>query len=114
MGLLGPKDIVARPVGAKLVVMNGCHSSQGQALPSAGLMGLTRAWIGAGASAVLSTEWDVPDAEAKSFMTSFYRILRAAPQRGAAFALREAQLSALRNRQPAPGWAAYSLLSRMP
>jgi CHAT domain-containing protein/tetratricopeptide (TPR) repeat protein len=114
MGLLGPKDIVARPIGAKLVVMNGCHSSQGQALPSAGLMGLTRAWIGAGASAVLATQWDVPDGEAKSFITEFYRVLRAAPDRGAAFALREAQLSALRNREPEPGWAAYSLLSRMP
>jgi len=114
MGLLGPKDIVARPIAAKLVVMNGCHSSQGQALPSAGLMGLTRAWIGAGASAVLATQWDVPDGEAKSFITEFYRVLRAAPDRGAAFALREAQLSALRDRQPEPSWAAYSLLSRMP
>jgi CHAT domain-containing protein/tetratricopeptide (TPR) repeat protein len=114
MGLLGPKDIVARPIAAKLVVMNGCHSSQGQALPSAGLMGLTRAWIGAGASAVLATQWDVPDGEAKSFITEFYRVLRAAPDRGAAYALREAQLSALRNREPEPSWAAYSLLSRMP
>jgi CHAT domain-containing protein len=114
MGLLGPKDIVARPVGAKLVVMNGCHSSQGQTLPSAGLMGLTRAWIGAGASAVLATQWDVEDGEAKSFITDFYRALRAAPGRGAAFALREAQLSALRNGKGMRDWAAYSLLSRMP
>jgi CHAT domain-containing protein len=114
MGLLGPKDIVARPIGTKLVVMNGCHSSQGQALPSAGLMGLTRAWIGAGASAVLATQWDVEDGEAKSFITDFYRALRAAPARGAAFALREAQLSALRDGKGTSGWAAYSLLSRMP
>jgi len=114
MGLLGPKDIVARPIGTKLVVMNGCHSSQGQALPSAGLMGLTRAWIGAGVSAVLATQWDVEDGEAKSFITDFYRALRAAPARGAAFALREAQLSAIRDGKGMPGWAAYSLLSRMP
>ncbi len=114
MGLLGPKDIVARSIGTKLVVMNGCHSSQGQTLPSAGLMGLTRAWIGAGASAVLSTQWQVPDGEAQSLMTDFYRVLRAAPERGAAFALREAERSAIRNRMPTSAWAAYSLLSRMP
>jgi CHAT domain-containing protein len=114
MGLLGPKDIVARPVAAKLVVMNGCHSAQGQALPSAGLMGLTRAWIGAGASAVLATQWDIPDDAAETLMTDFYRILRAEPGRGPAFALREAQLSALRNQRSPRDWAAYSLLSRIP
>jgi len=114
MGLLGPKDIVARPIAAKLVVMNGCHSAQGQALPSAGLMGLTRAWIGAGASAVLATQWDVADSQSQTLITDFYRTLRASPERGAAYALREAQLIALKNRQPMPGWAAYSLLSRIP
>ena len=61
VGLLGPTEIVAHPVKAQLVVLNGCHSAQGQALPGAGLMGLTRAWIGAGAKAVLATRWDIPD-----------------------------------------------------
>lgn len=116
MGLLGPKEIVAHPVSAKLVVMDGCHSAQGDALPSAGLMGLTRAWIGAGAMAVLATRWDIPDDAAQSLMTDFYRALRASPQQGAAAALRVAQRAALRSPQarhsPAT-WAGYSLLSRM-
>ncbi len=30
MGLLGPKEILARPVTAGLIVMNGCHSAQGE------------------------------------------------------------------------------------
>jgi CHAT domain-containing protein len=116
MGLMGPKEIVARPVTASLVVMDGCHSAQGEALPSAGLMGLTRAWIGAGASAVLATRWDVPDDAAESLMTQFYRALRTSPERGAAFALQEAQLAVLRSgsgsRHPSL-WAGYFLLSRM-
>ena len=34
VGLLGPTEIVAHPVKAQLVVLNGCHSAQGQgALP---------------------------------------------------------------------------------
>ncbi|HZL55620.1 MAG TPA: CHAT domain-containing protein [Bryobacteraceae bacterium] len=114
MGLLGPRDIVARPVASALVVMNGCHSAQGEALPSAGLMGLTRAWIGAGADAVLATQWDIPDSVGQSLMSSFYTSLKAQPARGLAGALRDAQLSALRNRQPEAGWAAYTLLSRIP
>jgi CHAT domain-containing protein/tetratricopeptide (TPR) repeat protein len=114
VGLLGPKQIAARPVLASLIVMNGCHSAQGESLPSAGLMGLTRAWIGAGAKAVIATGWDVPDAAAQSVMTDFYRALRSSPERGAAFALREAQLKAIqRDDGRATEWAAYSLLSRL-
>ena len=116
MGLLGPKEIVARAAGAKLVVMDGCHSAQGEALPGAGLMGLTRAWIGAGAMAVMATQWDIPDDEAQSLMADFYRALKAAPERGAASALQNAQLAALRDplaRQLPASWAGYFLLSRM-
>jgi CHAT domain-containing protein len=116
MGLLGPKEIAARRIAGSLVVMNGCHSGQGEALPGSGLMGLTRAWIGAGARAVISTRWDVPDDTAQSLMVNFYRALRESPGGNPAFALREAQLKALHSngpdRQPSR-WAGYFLLSRI-
>ena len=51
---MGPGNIASRRVAGSLVVMDGCHSGQGQTLPGSGLMGLTRAWIGAGASTVVS------------------------------------------------------------
>ena len=73
MGLMGPTEIAAHPVSASLVVLNGCHSGRGNALPGAGLMGLTRAWIGAGARAVLATRWDIPDEAGKTMMVEFYR-----------------------------------------
>jgi CHAT domain-containing protein len=116
MGMLSPREIVARAPGAKLVVMNGCHSAQGEALPGAGLMGLTRAWIGAGAMAVIATQWDIPDDDAQSLIADFYRALKAAPERGAAAALREAQLAALQSpdsRRLPSKWAGYFLLSRL-
>jgi CHAT domain-containing protein len=115
MGLLGPKEIVARPVHSSLIVMDGCHSAQGESLPSAGLMGLTRAWIGAGAMSVVATQWDIPDDTAQGLMTDFYRELRADPRHGVASALRNAQLSALRRpdgRKKPESWAGYFLLSR--
>lgn len=114
MGLLGPKEILARPVSSSLIVMNGCHSSQGEKLPSSGLMGLTRAWIGSGARAVIATGWDVPDAAAQSLMTDFYRALRASPGQGVATALQAAQLRAIARGDGGSLWAAYSLLSRIP
>lgn len=116
LGLLGPKDIAARPLAGSLVVMNGCHSAQGETLPGSGLMGLTRAWIGAGASAVLSTRWNVPDDAGPSLMVSFYRALRSATQGNPAAALRDAQLAALRSDGPDGRplrWAGYFLLSRI-
>ncbi len=121
MGLLGPKEIVARPVTASLVVMDGCHSAQGESLPSSGLMGLTRAWIGAGAGGVLATQWDIPDEGARIFMGDFYAALRQSPEEGPAFALRYAQLSAKSKSGSSVGgksseplqWAGYFLLSRL-
>jgi tetratricopeptide (TPR) repeat protein len=116
MGLLGPKEIVARPVDGSVVVMDGCHSSQGAALPSAGLMGLSRAWIGAGARAVMATHWDVPDEAAQLVMTTFYRSLNNDPDAGLAFALRAAQIAEIQrdnSRHSPKKWAGYSLLSRM-
>lgn len=118
MGFMGPTEIVAHPVSAALVVLNGCHSAAGDELPGAGLMGLTRAWIGAGARSVLATRWDIPDEAGKTVMVEFYRAWRAHPHRGAAFALEQAQLSALKENDSKPArsnaaiWAAYFLLGR--
>ncbi len=116
IGLLGPKDIAAHRVSGALVVMNGCHSSQGQALAGSGLMGLTRAWIGAGARAVVSTGWDMPDDSTQSLMVTFYRALRQSSGGNPAMALREAQLAAIHSNGPAgqpSRWAGYLLLSRI-
>jgi tetratricopeptide (TPR) repeat protein len=120
MGLLGPAEIVSHPTAPSLVVLNGCHSDQGEALPGTGLMGLTRAWIGAGARSVVATRWDIPDEAAATMMAEFYRALRAHPERGPAFALQEAQLRLLRSqalnsrtfRNTAAVWGAYFVLGR--
>lgn len=116
IGLMGPTDIAAHRLGGALVVMNGCHSGQGQALPGSGPMGLTRAWIGAGARAVVATRWDVPDDTAQSLMVNFYRALRQPDSGSPALALRAAQLQALRGSGPdaePSRWAGYFLVSRI-
>jgi CHAT domain-containing protein len=120
MGFMGPAEIAAYTLSPSLVVLNGCHSGQGEALPGAGLMGLTRAWIGAGARSVLATRWDIPDEAGARMMVEFYRALRANPERGPAFALQQAQLRFLKNRAGNPRasgntpalWGAYFVLGR--
>jgi CHAT domain-containing protein/tetratricopeptide (TPR) repeat protein len=116
IGLMGPADIAAHRLGGALVVMNGCHSGQGETLPGSGPMGLTRAWIAAGARAVVATRWDVPDDTAQSLMVNFYRALRQPDGGHPAAALRDAQLQALRGGGPdaqPSRWAGYFLLSRI-
>jgi tetratricopeptide (TPR) repeat protein len=120
MGFLGPTEIVAHKISPSLIVLNGCHSAQGDALPGTGLMGLTRAWIGAGARAVLATRWDILDDPGAAMMVGFYRALRADPRRGPAHALRQAQLEYLKSEESTGNipvkalavGAAYFLLGR--
>lgn len=116
MEMIGPQEIVTHPVDAALVVMNGCHSGQGAALPSAGLMGLTRAWIGAGAGAVLATRWEIPDESGQAFIAAFYDALGRQWERGPAYAVQAADVAMLRDsrvRSNPSSIAAYFLLGRI-
>jgi CHAT domain-containing protein len=115
IGLMGPAEIVARPVKAGLVVLNGCHSGQAERVPGAGLMGLTRAWIGAGAGSVLATQWDIPDEGGAAMMVEFYRALRSNPAAGPAWALQQAQLHLMHSHGAGSTpdvWAAYFLVGK--
>ncbi len=115
LGLLGPSEIAARSSHAGLIVLDGCNSGAGAVLPASGLLGLTRAWIGSGARAVLATRWDVPDGEAETFMVEFYRWLRLRGVAHAAQALSDTQSALLKNdtfRANTNLWAAYYLLGR--
>jgi CHAT domain-containing protein len=91
-----------------LVVMTGCETGAGDAQKGAGLLGLTRAWLMAGARGVVSTTWPVEDTGGEIF-ASFYRHLSTQPP---AEALRLSQLEMLHSKtwhRDASYWAAYQL-----
>ena len=95
-----------------LVVLSGCHSAVGAALPGTGVLGLTRAWLAAGAQAVVASLWDVPDDEGTLF-EPLYRTLHSSPRLDAPRALREAQLLMLHTggRMARPDyWGAYFIV----
>jgi len=73
--LLTAREIEMHPVHSRLVVMSGCSSAEGEALPASGLMGLTRAWLAAGAGTVLATRWPARDESADGLINSFYHHL---------------------------------------
>lgn len=110
--LLGPDAIRRLRPAPALVVLNGCRTAVAPALPGAGLLGLTRAWLLAGARAVVATLWQVPDEEGDLFV-SFYRHLTRLERHGSrapALALREAQRDMLSRtdwRADPHYWAGY-------
>jgi CHAT domain-containing protein len=107
-GLLQVNEIANLSLNADLVVLAACHSNVGRLVRGEGLLSLSRAFMHAGARAVVASAWAIPDRETAWLMRRFYAALGdgLAP----ADALRRAQLDALESggSRSAPGvWAAF-------
>ncbi len=116
--LLTRQGIAAYRIPGSLVVMSGCSSEQGRTVPSAGLIGLSRAWLLAGAAAVVVSAWPTPD-DSGRFFSVFYSYLHASKSGSlssrAAAALAQTQLQMQRSngsRNSPSLWAAYSIVSK--
>lgn len=106
--LLRTPEVADLDVKGSLIVMTGCSSGTGEIRPGAGLLGLTRAWLLAGADTVLATGWPVEDT-AGDLLPAFYRQLAS---HSAAEALRRGQIEMIRSGtwQADPAyWAAFRL-----
>ena len=68
-------DVRAVQLRARLVVLSCCHSGQGD-VKAEGVVGIARAFLGAGARSVLVTLWAVDDEATMEFMKKFYQHLR--------------------------------------
>ena len=72
--LLKMSDISKVKVRAKLVVLSCCHSGRGQ-IRAEGVVGIARAFLGAGARSVLVALWALDDRATKKLMSLFYEHL---------------------------------------
>lgn len=110
--LLTPVEIAHWKTRAELVVLSGCHSDAGRVLPGAGLLGLTRAWLIAGAHSVAGSRWDTPD-ESGALFAALYQELRSQPTPDPALALASAQREMIRSggwRGRPRYWGAYFMV----
>lgn len=57
---------------ADLVVLAACDTASGRRLDGDGVQSLSRAFLHAGARAVIASFWEIRDLEAGEFMKSFY------------------------------------------
>jgi tetratricopeptide (TPR) repeat protein len=105
-GLLTAEDITGLDLSAtELVVLSACETGLGEIHVGEGVLGLRRAFVLAGAKALVMSLWKVPDEPTRELMDDFYRRLLAG--QGRAAALREAQL-AMKTRYPDPYyWGAF-------
>ncbi len=106
-GLLTSNEIIDLDLHADLVVLSACDTGQGE-LTGDGVVGLARAWMGAGAPSVVVSLWAVSDTSTAVLMTEFYRHLSEGQDK--AQALRQAMLSTAQTYPDPHDWAAFTLV----
>jgi CHAT domain-containing protein len=92
------RDIVQHHLNANLVTISACNGSGTRAYSGEGLVGLSWAFLRAGAHNVIGALWEVSDASTPQLMDTLYGEL--SQGRDPATALRDAKLSLLHSSDP--------------
>ena len=107
------RDIMQHPIDARLVTISACYGSGTRAYAGEGLVGLSWAFLRAGAHGVIGALWEVSDDSTPRLMDALYQGLGSG--QNPAMALRSAKLTLLhsqsRFRMPFY-WAPFQLYSR--
>ena len=69
-------EVLGAQLRAKLVVLSCCYSARGE-INAEGVVGITRAFLGAGARSVIASLWEISDEATQEFMRHFYEHLLA-------------------------------------
>ena len=109
-GWLAASDVIRLDLAGALVTLSACESGRNEVYAGDELMGLTRAFLGAGATTLVASLWLVQDETTAELMENWYEHL--SEGLGRATALRNAQL-ALKEKYPHPYyWAPFVLIGR--
>lgn len=116
-GFLRTDEVFNLRLGSPLVMLSACETGLGKEKRGEGVMGLTRAFMYAGAPTVGVSLWSVADKSTADLMTDFYRRLlgkspASAPSVSASAAMRDAQLAMIAGKKySAPFyWAPFVLV----
>jgi CHAT domain-containing protein len=107
-GELSVYEIFHLPIKADLVVLSACRTGMGKLTNGDEVVGLSRAFLASGASAVLVALWRVDDAATTELMTKFYGYLQQYPPTES---LRRAQADCRRADAALRSWAPFILIS---
>ena len=87
--LLTMEDVLNARLHARLVVLSCCHSGRGD-IKAEGVVGIARAFLGAGARSILVSLWAIDDEATLEFMKHFYQHLVKVKGKCASEALQQA------------------------
>jgi tetratricopeptide (TPR) repeat protein len=103
-------DVLHLDLSGALVTLSACESARNEVFAGDELIGLTRAFLGAGAATLVASMWLVQDETTPELMETWYEHLSTGVGRAAA--LRMAQL-ALKDKYPHPYyWAPFVLIGQ--
>jgi CHAT domain-containing protein len=108
-GILTTDEIARLRLNADLVVLSGCETGMGQRTIAEGVVGLSRAFIIAGARRVCGSLWKVEDTSTQKLMSAFYEGLLV-KKLGTPEALRRAKLTLLRGGAAPSQWGPFILV----
>ena len=108
------REVMKHPIDARLVTISACYGSGSRTYRGEGLVGLSWAFLRAGAHNVIGALWEASDESSPKLMDSLYEGLQEGKQPDAA--LRNAKLALLHS----PGkfhkayyWAPYQIYTRL-
>jgi CHAT domain-containing protein/tetratricopeptide (TPR) repeat protein len=98
-GFLPAGEVFNLKLPADLVVLSGCRTALGKEIRGEGLVGLTRAFLYAGAARVIASLWKVEDRATAELMSRLYGGILSGEKLRPAAALRAAQISMWKQKQ---------------
>jgi tetratricopeptide (TPR) repeat protein len=110
-GLLQVREVFNLDLHADMVVLSACQTGLGRQVSGEGLIGMTRAFLYAGAASVVVSLWQVDDASTAELMVSFYRHLQESGDRVEALRLAKLDLIGAGYSRPYY-WAPFILIGQ--
>jgi CHAT domain-containing protein len=109
-GWLTAADVMQLDLAGAIVTLSACESGRNEVIAGDELIGLTRAFLGVGASTLVVSLWVVQDETTASLMERYYERLR--DEAGPAQALRAAQLAIKEEHSHPYYWAPFVLVGK--
>ncbi len=106
-GYLSASEVAALKLDADWVILSACNTAAGGAEGAEALSGLARAFIYAGARALLVSHWSVNSAATVKLITSAVGAVTGNNKLGRAEALRRAMLALIDKDEPREAYPAY-------